>query len=72
MRVDRAATGCRAVVLVEGESDRAALLALARRRGRTLAADGVVVVPMGGATNLGHHLRHTTARPGSTSGWLPV
>ena len=40
----------RAVVLVEGVSDRAALAELARRRGDDLAAYGVAVVAMGGAT----------------------
>lgn len=44
----------RAVVLVEGESDQRALEVLAVRRGRDLAAEGVVVVPMGGVTNIGH------------------
>jgi hypothetical protein len=52
------AAGCRAVVLVEGTSDQAALETLARRRGRTLAAEGICVVPMGGATNIGHFLDH--------------
>jgi hypothetical protein len=37
------------VVLVEGTSDRVAVEALAQRRGRDLAADGVSVVPIGGA-----------------------
>jgi len=37
------------VVVVEGASDRAALLRLAERRGRNLAAEGVAVVPIGGA-----------------------
>jgi hypothetical protein len=37
------------VVLVEGTSDQVALQALAARRGRDLAAEGVAVVPMGGA-----------------------
>jgi hypothetical protein len=37
--------------LVEGESDRRALLALARQCGRDLAADGVDVLAMGGVTN---------------------
>jgi len=46
----------RAVVLVEGFSDQLALEALARRRGRHLDADGVSIVPMGGATNIGHFL----------------
>jgi OLD-like protein len=39
----------RAVVLVEGLSDRTAVEALAERRGRDLAAEGVSVVPIGGA-----------------------
>jgi hypothetical protein len=42
----------RAVVLVEGLSDCFAIDAIARKRGRTLQADGIVVVPMGGATNV--------------------
>jgi predicted ATP-dependent endonuclease of OLD family len=42
----------RAVVLVEGTSDRNAVEALARRRGRDLHAEGVAVVPMGGYGNL--------------------
>src|SRR5690242_3393472 len=42
----------RAVVLVEGTSDRNAVEALARRRGRDLEAEGVAVVPMGGYGNL--------------------
>jgi hypothetical protein len=46
----------RAVVLVEGMSDRLALEVLARRRGGDLAAHGVAVIAMHGATNLGHYL----------------
>ncbi|WP_344316516.1 TOPRIM nucleotidyl transferase/hydrolase domain-containing protein [Acrocarpospora pleiomorpha] len=46
----------RTVLLVEGMSDRSALEVLARRRGRDLAAEGVRVVAMGGATNIGHFL----------------
>lgn len=46
----------RAVVLVEGESDRAALETLAGRRGRNLGAEGVSIVPMGGATTIVHFL----------------
>ena len=42
----------RTVVLVEGISDQVALQALAERRGRDLAAEGVAVVPMGGAGNI--------------------
>ncbi len=45
------------VVLVEGASDQCALLTLASRRGRDLDAEGVAVVPMDGATNIGHFLR---------------
>jgi hypothetical protein len=46
----------RAVVLVEGISDQVALEALAERRGRDLAAEGIAVVPMGGARNIRHFL----------------
>jgi len=42
-----------AVVLVEGISDQLALEALAERRGRNLAAEGVSVVPIGGAHAIG-------------------
>ena len=41
-----------AVVLVEGVSDQLAVEALAVRRGRDLAAEGVAVVPIGGAGNI--------------------
>jgi hypothetical protein len=43
-------------VLVEGLSDRRALEALARRRGRDLEAEGVAVVAMGGAQAIGGYL----------------
>jgi hypothetical protein len=46
----------RAVVLVEGISDKLALEALAARRGRNLDAEGISIVPMGGATNIGSFL----------------
>jgi hypothetical protein len=46
----------RAVILVEGRSDQSALETLAARQGRNLGAEGVFVVPMGGATNIGHFL----------------
>ena len=46
----------RAVVLVEGVSDKVALEALAERRGRNLDAEGISIVPMGGATNIGGFL----------------
>jgi len=42
----------RTVVLVEGISDQVALEALAERGGRDLAAEGIAVVPMGGARNI--------------------
>jgi hypothetical protein len=41
----------RAIVLVEGNSDRAALLTLAERLGRDLSAEGVDVHSMNGITN---------------------
>ena len=47
----------RAVVLVEGISDRVALEALAKRRGRDLDAEGISVVPIGGAQAIGRFLR---------------
>jgi len=46
----------RAVVLVEGVSDRVALETLAERRGRDLRAEGVSVVAIGGAQALGRVL----------------
>jgi hypothetical protein len=52
----RSDPGSCAVVLVEGMSDQAALETLAVRRGRDLRGEGVFVVPMGGATNIGHFL----------------
>ena len=42
----------RAVVLVEGYSDQAALEVLAERRGRDLRGEGVAVLAMGGATEI--------------------
>jgi hypothetical protein len=45
-----------AVILVEGLSDQRAVEALARRRGRDLDAEGVEVVPIGGAHAIGHYL----------------
>lgn len=44
--------GLRTFVLVEGVSDQAAVETLAARRGRDLVAEGVCVVPLGGATNI--------------------
>ncbi len=42
-------------MLLEGLSDLAAVEALAARRGRDLAAEGVCVVPMGGAMSIGRY-----------------
>jgi Overcoming lysogenization defect protein-like, TOPRIM domain len=44
------------VVLVEGVSDKLALEALAARRDRDLDADGLAIVPMGGAQAIGRFL----------------
>jgi hypothetical protein len=46
----------RAVVLVEGMSDKVALETLALRRGRDLAAEGVSVMAIGGAQAIGRFL----------------
>jgi hypothetical protein len=46
----------RAVVLVEGISDQRALEALAERRNRDLRAEGVSVIPTGGAQAIGSFL----------------
>lgn len=48
--------GVRAVVLVEGKSDDAAVQALARRLGHDLDAEGVSVFAMGGYGNVGRFL----------------
>ena len=50
------ATDPRAVVLVEGISDRVAVEALAARRGRDLDAARVAVVALGGAQAIGRVL----------------
>ncbi|MER5712702.1 TOPRIM nucleotidyl transferase/hydrolase domain-containing protein [Streptomyces sp. NPDC042898] len=47
--------GIRTVVLLEGLSDLAAVEALAARRGRDLAAEGVCALSMGGAMNVGRY-----------------
>jgi hypothetical protein len=46
----------RAVVLVEGISDKLALETLAARRGRNLESEGVAVVPIGGAQAISRFL----------------
>ena len=52
----------RSVVLVEGTSDRIAVETLARRRGRDLPAEGVAVVPVGGAHAMGAFLERLGPR----------
>ena len=54
--MDPIGDGVRAVVLVEGHSDRAALEELARKTGRDLDAEGVAIVAIGGATNISRFL----------------
>jgi hypothetical protein len=51
----------RTVVIVEGVSDRVALETLAERRGRDLHAEGVSVVPIGGAQRIGGYLERLRA-----------
>ncbi len=50
------AFSARALVLVEGVSDQLALEALAVRRGRNLDAEGISIVPIGGAHAIGSYL----------------
>jgi hypothetical protein len=56
-RVLAARLPVRGAVLLEGPSDAAAVRALAASRGRNLAAEGVCVVPMGGAMSVGRFAR---------------
>ncbi|MGW2747341.1 TOPRIM nucleotidyl transferase/hydrolase domain-containing protein [Streptomyces sp. NPDC001450] len=53
---EMAGGGVRTIVLVEGNSDQVALEALATRNGRDLDAEGVAIVSLGGATNIGRFL----------------
>jgi predicted ATP-dependent endonuclease of OLD family len=48
----------RAVVLVEGTSDQVALETLAERREVSLVAEGIEIVPIGGAQAIGRFLAH--------------
>lgn len=48
----------RSVVLVEGTSDQVAVETLAERRGVSLVAEGVEIVPIGGAHAIGRFLAH--------------
>jgi hypothetical protein len=50
------AQDARAIVLVEGVSDQIAVETAARRRGRDLAAEGIVVLPAGGAHGIARYL----------------
>ena len=52
----------RAVVLVEGISDQRAVTTLAQRRGRDLGAEGVSILPIGGAHAIGTYLERVGAR----------
>jgi len=51
------AAAARAVVLVEGISDQIAVETLASRHRRDLAAEGIVVLPVGGAHGIRRYLR---------------
>jgi hypothetical protein len=53
---DEQLSGASRVVFVEGVSDASAVRALAVKAGRDLPAEGVLVLAMGGATNIGHYL----------------
>jgi hypothetical protein len=52
-----ASAGQRTIVIVEGASDKVALQALASRYGRDLEAEGIEIVPIGGAHAIGNFLR---------------
>ena len=54
------------VILVEGVSDQRALEALAARHGRDLEAEGVAIVPIGGAHAVGRAPRAVSAPAAST------
>lgn len=51
------AEAARTVVLVEGVSDQIAVETLAGRRGRDLAAEGIAVLPVGGAHGVARYAR---------------
>jgi Overcoming lysogenization defect protein-like, TOPRIM domain len=56
VRAEAAGTAGNTVILVEGVSDQRAVAALARRQSRNLDAEGVAVIPIAGATNIGRFL----------------
>ena len=66
------AAGARAVVLVEGVSDQIAVETLAGRRGRCLGAEGVTVVPVGGAHAIARYLRRFGPGGGTGKSRRPV
>lgn len=55
-RARRIGPNAERVVLVEGASDQAAIATLARRLGRDLAGEGVALIAIAGATNIGRFL----------------
>ncbi len=55
-RARAADAGVRRIVLVEGDSDLVAVETLAARQGRRLEAEGVCVLPLGGAMSIGRFL----------------
>jgi hypothetical protein len=57
MKAESARPAGRSIVLVEGISDRIAVETLAARRGRRLDAEGIAVVPIGGAQAIGRFLQ---------------
>lgn len=59
VRAEHAST----VVLVEGISDQIAIETLAKRMGRDLAAERIVVVPIGGAQAISHFVQKFRSQP---------
>ena len=55
-RAETAGITARGVILVEGVSDQLAVETLAKRYGRDLDTESVVVIPIAGATNIGRFL----------------
>lgn len=56
-------SGARAIVLVEGISDKAALETLAERRGIAIGGAAIRIVAMGGVTNLGWYIDALNIEP---------
>ncbi|HZF81533.1 MAG TPA: ATP-dependent endonuclease [Rubrivivax sp.] len=54
----------RVAILVEGWSDQAALETLAQRHRHDLRAQGIVVLPIGGVTNIAHFVQALGPSPG--------